>query len=77
MELAPKVAATLSAAALAFSMASAPITAAESTNAGIAYSITKTIGGDASYSLSWSIDQTIGPYKVPAGYTGRKASGIF
>ncbi|MGV3017171.1 hypothetical protein [Rothia sp. 88186D007BW] len=47
-----------------------------SINAGIAYSIAKTVGGDASYSLSWSVGQTIGPYEVPAGYTGEATYGF-
>ena len=47
-----------------------------SINAGIAYSIAKTVGDDASYSLSWSVGQTIGPYEVPAGYTGEATYGF-
>lgn len=44
--------------------------------AGIAYSLAKTIGGEASYSLSWQVGQTIGPYDVPAGYTGEATYGF-
>ncbi|MCS6712296.1 hypothetical protein JSY14_09800 [Brachybacterium sp. EF45031] len=43
---------------------------------GIAYSLTRMIGGEASYSLSWSVGQTIGPYDVPAGYTGEATYGF-
>lgn len=46
------------------------------TNAGIAFSLAKTIGGSASYSLSWQVGQTIGPYDVPAGYTGDATYGF-
>ncbi len=44
--------------------------------AGIAYSLAKTIGGEASYSLSWQVGQTVGPYQVPAGYTGEATYGF-
>ncbi|GGH65041.1 hypothetical protein [Rothia aerolata] len=47
-----------------------------SIDAGLAYSLAKTVGGDASYSLSWSAGQTIGPYDVPAGYTGEATYGF-
>ncbi|MDT3767451.1 hypothetical protein [Gleimia hominis] len=45
-------------------------------NWGIAYSLAKEIGGSASYSLSWNIGQTVGPYDVPAGYTGEATYGF-
>lgn len=47
-----------------------------SVNAGIAYSLAKTIGGDASYELSWNVGQEIGPYNVPAGKTGEATYGF-
>ncbi|MCT1558073.1 hypothetical protein M3A96_08090 [Helcobacillus massiliensis] len=47
-----------------------------STQAGIAYSLATTIGGDASYSLSWEVGQQIGPYDVPAGHTGEATYGF-
>ena len=47
-----------------------------STNAGIAYSLARTIGGEASYSLSWEVGQQIGPYDVPAGHTGEASYGF-
>ncbi|GAA1351372.1 hypothetical protein [Falsarthrobacter nasiphocae] len=47
-----------------------------SVTGGIAYSLAKTIGGEASYSLSWQVGQTIGPYDVPAGYTGEATYGF-
>ena len=45
-------------------------------NAGIAYTLAKEIGGSASYSLSWQTGQDIGPYDVPAGYTGEATYGF-
>lgn len=47
-----------------------------SVNAGIAMSLAKTIGGEASYSLSWEVGQQIGPYDVPAGHTGEASYGF-
>lgn len=47
-----------------------------SINAGLAYSIAKTVGGDASYSLSWSAGQNIGPYDIEPGYTGEATYGF-
>lgn len=47
-----------------------------SVNAGIAFSFAQTIGGDASYSLSWEVGQQVGPYDVPAGYTGEASYGF-
>lgn len=43
---------------------------------GIAFSLARTIGGQASYSLSWQVGQEIGPYEVPAGYTGEATYGF-
>lgn len=43
---------------------------------GISYSLTKQLGFDASYSLSWSAGQTVGPYEIPAGYTGEATYGF-
>ncbi|WP_216634245.1 hypothetical protein [Faucicola atlantae] len=43
---------------------------------GIAYSLARTIGGQASYSLSWNVGQEIGPYQIPAGYTGEATYGF-
>ncbi|MDK8099151.1 MAG: hypothetical protein E6700_04335 [Winkia neuii] len=45
-------------------------------NAGIAYTLAKEIGGSASYSLSWQVGQDVGPYDVPAGYTGEATYGF-
>lgn len=47
-----------------------------SINAGITQSITRGIGAELSYSLSWSAGQNIGPYDVPAGYTGEATYGF-
>lgn len=47
-----------------------------SINAGLAFSIAKTFGGEASYSLSWTAGQTIGPYDVEPGYTGEATYGF-
>lgn len=43
---------------------------------GIAFSLARSIGGQASYSLSWNLGQEIGPYQVPAGYTGEATYGF-
>ena len=43
---------------------------------GIAYELAKTIGAEASYSLSWNVGQTVGPYDVPAGHTGEATYGF-
>lgn len=43
---------------------------------GIAFSLARTIGGQASYSLTWNLGQEIGPYPVPAGYTGEATYGF-
>ncbi|SDS75087.1 hypothetical protein SAMN04489752_2420 [Brevibacterium siliguriense] len=43
---------------------------------GIAWSLAKTIGGSASYTFSWDVGQTIGPYDVPAGHTGDGTYGF-
>lgn len=43
---------------------------------GIAFSLASQIGGQASYSLSWSSGQQVGPYQVPAGYTGEATYGF-
>lgn len=45
-------------------------------NAGIAFSLARTFGGDASYSLTWNVGQTVGPYDVPAGHTGEATYGF-
>lgn len=45
-------------------------------DAKIAYELAKQVGGEASYSLSWNVGQTIGPYDVPAGYTGEATYGF-
>lgn len=45
-------------------------------SAGIAYELAKTIGLEASYSLSWNVGQTIGPYDVPAGHAGEATYGF-
>lgn len=42
----------------------------------IGYSIAKTLGWDVSGSLSWTVGQQIGPYKVPAGNTGEASYGF-
>lgn len=46
------------------------------TTAGIAFSLARTIGGNASYSLQWAAGQTVGPYDVPAGHTGEATYGF-
>lgn len=43
---------------------------------GIAFSMARSIGGQASYSLTWNVGQEIGPYPVPAGYTGEATYGF-
>lgn len=43
---------------------------------GIAFSLARSIGGQASYSLTWNLGQEIGPYPVPAGYTGEATYGF-
>ena len=43
---------------------------------GIAYELAKSIGAEASYSLSWNVGQKIGPYDVPAGHTGEATYGF-
>lgn len=43
---------------------------------GIATKIAQSIGGGASYQLSWEQGQTIGPYDVPAGNTGEATYGF-
>lgn len=43
---------------------------------GIAFSLARTIGGQASYSLSWNAGQEVGPYQVPAGHTGEATYGF-
>ena len=43
---------------------------------GITYSLAKTLGFEASYSLSWEVGQSIGPYDVPAGKTGEATYGF-
>ncbi len=47
-----------------------------SINAGIAFELAKTIGGEASYELSWTVGQDVGPYQVPSGYTGEATYGF-
>lgn len=48
----------------------------ESINAGAALTLAQSVGGEGSYSLSWSVGQDIGPYDVPAGYTGEATYGF-
>lgn len=43
---------------------------------GIAKTITTKIGGNISYSLSWNVGQTIGPYQVPPNHTGEATYGF-
>lgn len=45
-------------------------------SATIAQEISSTIGAEFSYSLSWNVGQTIGPYDVPAGNTGEATYGF-
>ncbi|MDO4413137.1 hypothetical protein [Cutibacterium sp.] len=42
----------------------------------IGLSISKQLGVSASYSLSWNVGQTIGPYEVPAAHTGEATYGF-
>lgn len=42
----------------------------------LAVNVAATLGYDASYSLSWTVGQQIGPYQVPAGYTGEATYGF-
>ena len=42
----------------------------------ITSSITKSLGASLSLSLSWTAGQQIGPYEVPAGYTGEATYGF-
>lgn len=44
--------------------------------AGIAFSLARTVGGQASYSLTWNVGQEVGPYQVPAGHTGEATYGF-
>lgn len=44
--------------------------------AGIAFSLARTIGGTATYSLSWNVAQKIGPYQVDPGHTGEATYGF-
>ena len=44
--------------------------------AGIAYSLASMVGAQASYSLSWTAGQQVGPYDVPAGHTGEATYGF-
>lgn len=43
---------------------------------GISQSIANSIGGSASYSLSWEAGQSIGPYDVPPNHTGEATYGF-
>lgn len=45
-------------------------------SASIAQELSSTIGAEFSYSLSWNVGQTIGPYDVPAGHTGEAKYGF-
>lgn len=45
-------------------------------NASTAVSLAHTIGGEASYSLTWDAGQQIGPYNIPAGHTGDATYGF-
>lgn len=44
--------------------------------AGISHQVAKNLGANISYSLSWNVGQTIGPYQVPAGHTGEATYGF-
>lgn len=44
--------------------------------ASIAYSLASEVGAKASYSLSWTAGQQVGPYDVPAGHTGEATYGF-
>ncbi|MDD7384151.1 MAG: hypothetical protein SPI12_06420, partial [Actinomycetaceae bacterium] len=48
----------------------------DNVTAGISMSLTKTLGLQGSYSLSWNVGQQIGPYNVPSGYTGEATYGF-
>lgn len=43
---------------------------------GIAYSLATVLGGQASFSLSWSVGQEIGPYTIDPGNTGEATYGF-
>lgn len=43
---------------------------------GIAYELVQQMGAEASYSLSWNVGQTVGPYDVPEGHTGEATYGF-
>ena len=43
---------------------------------GIAMSLAQTLGGSASYTLSWDVGQSIGPYDVLPGETGEATYGF-
>ncbi|MCT1367646.1 MULTISPECIES: hypothetical protein [Kocuria] len=45
-------------------------------NIGIAQEFSRQLGFEASYSLSWTAGQTVGPYDVPPGYTGEATYGF-
>lgn len=45
-------------------------------SASIAQELSSTVGAEFSYSLSWNVGQTIGPYDVPAGHTGEAKYGF-
>ena len=45
-------------------------------SASITQELASTIGAEFSYSLSWNVGQTIGPYDVPAGHTGEAKYGF-
>ena len=47
-----------------------------SISTGVAWSLAKTLGFQASYSLSWEVGQSLGPYDVPTGYTGEATYGF-
>lgn len=48
----------------------------DGTTAGISFSIAKSLGASASYSLSWEVGQSIGPYDVPPNHTGEATYGF-
>lgn len=43
---------------------------------GVSFEIAKSLGVSASYSLSWEVGQSIGPYNVPANHTGEATYGF-
>lgn len=47
-----------------------------SASMGITAALTRALGGEATYSLSWTAGQDIGPYDVPAGHTGEATYGF-